>query len=339
MGSDIGDLFERRESKLGTHLRGQIIAIDAYNTIYQFLSSIRQRDGTPLKDSRGRVTSHLSGLLYRTTNLVEAGLKLVFVFDGVPPDFKAATIEKRRAIRDTADREWKEALAAGREDAFKYAQATSRLQPEMVEDSKSLLTSMGIPVVDAASEGEAQAARMARSGDVRFVGSQDYDSLLFGAPEVVRNLAVGGKRKLPGKKVYVDVKPEIIELQPNLDRLGITEEQLIDIAILVGTDYDPGIYGIGAKKALQLIYKHGSIEDALLELGKSIEHLDEIKNFFLDPDVTDDYSLTWKKPDESNITELLCHEHGFSEARVVKAVERLVRAADSMGQSTLDMWG
>jgi len=118
MGSDIGDLFERRESELGTHLRGQIIAIDAYNTIYQFLR----------------------------------GLKLVFVFDGVPPDFKAATIEKRREIRDTAEREWKEALAAGREDAFKYAQATSRLHPEMVADAKSLLTSMGIPVVDAASE-------------------------------------------------------------------------------------------------------------------------------------------------------------------------------------------
>nr|AAU82524.2 Flap endonuclease 1 [uncultured archaeon GZfos18C8] len=179
---------------------------------------------------------------------------------------------------------------------------------------------------------------MARSGDVRFVGSQDYDSLLFGAPEVVRNLAVGGKRKLPGKKVYVDVKLEIIELQPNLDRLGITEEQLIDIAILVGTDYDPGIHGIGAKKALQLIYKHGSIEDALSILGESIEDLDEIKNFFLDPDVTDDYSLTWKKPDEPKITELLCHEHGFSEVRVAKAVERLVRASDSMGQSTLDMW-
>jgi len=338
MGSDIGDLFERRESELGTHLRGQIIAIDAYNTIYQFLSSIRQRDGTPLKDSRGRVTSHLSGLLYRTTNLVESGLKLVFVFDGVPPDFKAATIEKRREIRDTAEREWKEALAAGREDAFKYAQATSRLHPEMVEDAKSLLTSMGIPVVEAASEGEAQAARMARSGDVRFVGSQDYDSLLFGAPEVVRNLAVGGKRKLPGKKVYVDVRLEIIELQPNIDRLGITEEQLIDIAILVGTDYNSGIHGIGAKKALQLIYKHGSIEDALLTLGESIEHLDEIKNFFRDPDVTDDYSLAWKKPDESKIVELLCHEHGFSEARVSKAVERLARASDSMSQSTLDMW-
>ena len=339
MGSDIGDLFERRESELGTHLRGQIIAIDAYNTIYQFLSSIRQRDGTPLKDSRGRVTSHLSGLLYRTTNLVEAGLKLVFVFDGVPPDFKAATIEKRREIRDTAEREWKEALAAGRDDAFKYAQATSRLHPEMVEDAKSLLTSMGIPVVEAASEGEAQAARMARSGDVRFVGSQDYDSLLFGAPEVVRNLAVGSKRKLPGKNVYVDVKLEIIELQPNLDRLGITEEQLIDIAILVGTDYDPGIHGIGAKKALQLIYKHGSIEDAPPELGESIENLDMIKNFFLNPDVTGDYSIAWKKPDESKITDLLCHEHGFSEARVAKAVERLARAADSMGQSTLDMWG
>jgi flap endonuclease-1 len=338
MGSDIGDLFERRETEL-ERLRGQTVAIDAYNTIYQFLSSIRQRDGTPLKDSHGRVTSHLSGLLYRTTNLVEAGLKLVFVFDGAPPDFKAATIEKRVEIRNTADRQWKEALAAGSEDAFKYAQATSRLKPDMVEDAKLLLAAMGIPVVQAASEGEAQAAYMAKSGDVRLVGSQDYDSLLFGAPAVVRNLTIGGRRKLPKKNVYVEVKPEVIELQQNLDRLGITREQLIDIAILVGTDYDPGIRGIGAKKALQSIQRHESIEDVLAELGESIENLCEIREFFLSPTVASDYSLKWKAPDESKIKELLCDEHDFSEGRVAKAVERLAVTADSMKQSTLDLWG
>ncbi|HIE32356.1 MAG TPA: flap endonuclease-1 [Methanosarcinales archaeon] len=338
MGSDIGDLFEREETEL-ERLRGQTIAIDAYNTIYQFLSSIRQRDGTPLKDSHGRVTSHLSGLLYRTTNLVEAGLKLVFVFDGAPPDFKAATIEKRTEIRDTADRQWKEALAAGSEDAFKYAQATSRLKPGMVEDAELLLASMGIPVVQAASEGEAQAAYMAKSGDVRLVGSQDYDSLLFGAPEVVRNLAIGGRRKLPKKNIYVEVKPEVIELQQNLDRLGITREQLIDIAMLAGTDYNPGIRGIGAKKALQSIQRHESIEDVLAELGESIENLYEIRDFFLNPAVTSDYSLKWKTPLESKIKELLCDEHDFSEARVTKAAERLTVTADSMKQSTLDLWG
>ena len=338
MGSDIGDLFERREAEF-THLRGQTVAIDAYNTIYQFLSSIRQRDGTPLKDSHGRVTSHLSGLLYRTTNLVEAGLKLVFVFDGVPPDFKAETIEKRREVRRTAERDWKEALATGSEDAFKYAQATSRLNSEMVADAKLLLESMGLPIVQAASEGEAQAAYMARNGDVAFAGSQDYDSLLFGAPLVVRNLAISGRRKLPRKNIYVEVKPEIIELQTGLDSLGITREQLIDIAILTGTDYDAGIYGIGAKKALQLVRKHGTIETILAELGESIEYLPEIKEFFMSPDVTLDYSLKWKKPDESKICALLCAEHDFSEARVAKAIERLSSASSSIGQSTLDMWG
>ncbi len=338
MGSDIGDLFESKETELG-QLRGQTVAIDAYNIIYQFLSSIRQRDGTPLKDSHGRVTSHLSGLLYRTTNLVEEGLKLVFVFDGIPPDFKAATIEKRVEIRNTADRQWKEALAVGSEDAFKYAQASSRLTPDMVADAKLLLASMGIPVVQAASEGEAQAAHMAKSGDVRLVGSQDYDSLLFGAPEVVRNLTIGGRRKLPKKNVYVEVKPEVIELQQNLDRLNITREQLIDIGILVGTDYDPGIHGIGAKKALQSIHRHGSIEDALAEIGESIKNLRGIKDFFLNPIVTHDYSLKWKTPNESKIKELLCDEHSFSEARVTKAAERLMVTVDSMKQSTLDMWG
>ena len=341
MGSDIGDLFTRRETEL-TELRGQTVAIDAYNTIYQFLSSIRQRDGTPLKDSRGRVTSHLSGLLYRTTNLAHAGLKLVFVFDGTPPDFKAETIEKRKEVRKTADMEWKKALASGKtdEEAFTYAQATSRLDSTMVADAMLLLESMGIPTVVAASEGEAQAAYMAGNGDVRFAGSQDYDSLLFGAPLVVRNLAVGGRRKLPKKNIYVEVKPEIIELQTDLDRLGITREQLIDIAILTGTDYDPGIRGIGAKKGLSLVRKGKTIEEILSELNESIDGLSEIKEFFLHPDVATDYPrpLRWGKPDESKVIALLCDEHDFSEARVAKAIERLLASSDAMGQSTLDMW-
>ncbi len=200
-------------------------------------------------------------------------MKLVFVFDGTPPDFKAETIEKRKEVRKTAEIEWKKALASGKtdEEAFTYAQATSRLDSGMVADAMLLLESMGIPTVVAASEGEAQAAYMAGNGDVRFAGSQDYDSLLFGAPLVVRNLAVGGRRKLPKKNIYVEVKPEIIELQTDLDRLGITREQLIDIAILTGTDYDPGIRGIGAKKGLSLVRKGKTIEEILSELNKSID--------------------------------------------------------------------
>jgi len=337
MGVELGDIFEKHEIQL-SDLAGRVVAIDAFNTLYQFLSIIRQRDGTPLKNSRGEVTSHLSGFLYRTTNLVEAGIKPIFVFDGKPPDFKARTLKERSKTRDKAMHRWKEAVAAGEEEeAFIHAQASSHLKEGMVEDAKTLLGFMGIPVVQAPSEGEAQAAHMALVGDADFAASQDYDSLLFGAPRVVRNLAVTGKRKLPRKNIYIDVNPEIIELEDGLSANGITREQLIDIALLVGTDYNPGIKRVGPKTAMKLIKQHGGIEAVLVEKGEGIENLQVIKDFFLYPDVISDYEISWKSPNESEITDFLCNRHDFSEVRVKGAVGRLVEASDT-GQQTLDQW-
>ncbi len=337
MGVDLGDLFDKKEIEL-TELKGKVIAIDAYNTLYQFLSIIRQRDGTPLIDSHGGITSHLSGFLYRTTNLVEAGIKPVFVFDGAPPAFKNNTIEERKKIRTEAREKYEEAKAKGdEEEAFKHAQASSRIGGNMIEEAKSLLGFMGVPVVQAPSEGEAQAAFMVMEKKAYAAGSQDYDSLLFGASNMVRNLAVSGKRKLPGKSVYVEVKPELIELEPGLLKLEISREQLVDIALLVGTDYNEGIKGIGPKKALKLIKKHGSIVGALGELNAEIKNMAEIKALFLAPDVTQDYELRWKKPDSAAIIKFLCDGHDFSKERVSKAVERLLEASDE-GQKTLDKW-
>jgi flap endonuclease-1 len=336
MGVDLGDLFEKREIEL-SGLNGKVIAIDAYNILYQFLSTIRQRDGTHLIDARGEVTSHLSGLLYRTTNLIEAGIRPVFVFDGIPPEFKMATLEERKKVRNEAMARWEEAKEKGDKDALKYAQASSRIGGNMIEDALKLLEFMGMPAIQAPSEGEAQAAFMVQKDDAFAVGSQDYDALVFGSPIMVRNLAVTGKRKLPGKGVYVDVKPEIIDLESSLLKLGITREQLVDISLLVGTDYNEGIKGIGPKKALKLIRKHGSIEQVLRELNAEIKYMEEIREIFLNPDVTPDYEVKWTKPDAHAIIEFLCKEHDFSEARVTKAVERLLDASDE-GQMTLDKW-
>jgi flap endonuclease-1 len=336
MGIDLGDLFDKKEIEL-SDLKGKVIAIDAYNTLYQFLSIIRQRDGTPLTDSHGEITSHLSGFLYRTTNFVEEGIKPVFVFDGVPPELKLATLKERKKTRIEAMSKWQEAKAAGSEDAFKYAQASSHIKGNMVEDAKTLLVLMGIPVITAPSEGEAQASFIAQNNDAYAVGSQDYDALLFGAPVIVRNLAVTGKRKLPGKGVYVEVKLEVISLESVLLKLGISKEQLVDIAILMGTDYNDGIKGIGPKKALKAILKHGSIEGVLRDLNADIKYISEIRGLFLNPDVAPDYELKWKKPDASAIMDFLCEGHDFSRGRVSKAVERLLEASDT-GQKTLDKW-
>jgi len=337
MGTDIGILLQKRKVEL-SDLANQVIAIDAFNTLHQFLSIIRQRDGSPLVDSGGRVTSHLSGLLYRTASLVEAGIKPIFVFDGKPPDLKSETLIKRREIRESALEKWESAKAEGNlEAAYKYAQASSKVNPEIVEDSKYLLSIMGIPFIQAPSEGEAQAAHIVLKKDASCVASQDYDSFLFGAKTVVRNLAVTGKRKLPGKNAYIDVEPEIIELEESLNALGINREQLIDIAICVGTDYNKGLEKVGPKTALKLIKKHGDIHTVLREKGVEIEALDQIREFFIHPEVTDNYEIKWGKPDSEKLIEFLSGKHDFSVDRVEKAAERL-KTASGARQKTLDQW-
>lgn len=335
MGIDLGDLFERKEISLAD-LKGKVIAIDAYNTLYQFLSIIRQRDGTPLIDSHGEITSHLSGFLYRTTNLVEEGIKPVYVFDGIPPELKNNTIEERKKIRAKAQEKWDLAKEKGDDqEAYKHAQASSRVKGNMVRDAKILLEYMGIPVIQAPSEGEAQASAIVRDGKAYAAGSQDYDALLFGSPLVVRNLAVTGRKKMAG--ISVEVRPELIELEKGLEALAISREQLVDIAILVGTDYNEGIKGIGPKKALKLIKKTGNINEALRELKMEIPDIEKIKNLFMNPSVTQEYDIKWKKPDAKALERFLCDDHDFARIRVTKAVERLIEASDE-GQKTLDKW-
>ncbi len=336
MGVDIGELLDKDVVDM-EYFSGTKVAIDAYNTLYQFLATIRQPDGTPLRDSQGRITSHLSGILYRVSNMVEIGIKPVFVFDGEPPEFKRLEIEHRRKIREEAERKWKRALELGLADARKYAQQAVRVDEYVVESAKEILRLMGIPIVQAPSEGEAQAAYMAKEGDVDFTGSQDYDSLLFGSPKLARNLAITGKRKLPGKNVYVEVKPEVVMLESNLKRLGITREQLVDIALLIGTDYNEGVEGIGIKKAYKYIKVYNNIFKVLRVLKiQPKEPIDEIREFFLNPPVTKDYEIKFEKPDEDKIIEFLCEEHDFSRERVEKAVEKL--KAIRGDQMTLERW-
>jgi flap endonuclease-1 len=326
-----------------TNLRGKSIAIDAYNALYQFLAIIRQPDGTPLKDRTGRVTSHLSGLLYRTSNLVEIGIKVAYVFDGVPPTLKEVEIKRRARVKEEALVKYEKALHEGKvEEARMYAQMTSRLKDYMADDAKRLLKLLGIPWIQAPSEGEAQAAHLAKRRDTDFCASQDYDSLLFGAPQLIRNLTISGRRKLPRKNVYIEVVPEVVELGKVLGELGITHEQLVDVGILVGTDFNPeGVKGIGPKTALKLIKEHGTIEKALPVL-KNAEFPVEpqrIRDIFLHPNVTDNYPLVWREPDVDGVVEFICGERDFDEERVRKALEKMgTGIKKTKGATTLEQW-
>ncbi len=307
-------------------------AVDAHNALYQFLSIIRQPDGTPLMNGAGRVTSHLSGILFRTVNLLERGIRPIFIFDGKPPEFKQETIDQRREIRTRADDAWKAALKEGDiEEAYKQASASTRIDRHTLESSHELLDLLGIPWVQAPSEGEAQAAHMVRSGDATYVVSQDYDSLLFGSPVLVRNLTVSGRRRMRGRTITVN--PERIVLSCLLDRLEITREQLIEIGILVGTDFNPGIRGIGSKTAFKIV-RNSTFESTIAEKQPDFDP-GPIQEFFRNPPVTDEYSLAWRAPDVEGVVEMLCGRYDFSEDRVRSA---LAKASMKATQKTLDAW-
>lgn len=337
MGVQLGDIVEARTIAIDD-LAGRTVAFDGNNILYQFLSIIRGRSGESLKDSHGNITSHLSGLLYRNANLMEAGVKIAYVFDGTPHIFKKQVLRKRREARHQARVEYTKAVEAG--DAVKarrYGQQSVTASQDIIKEAKELLTLMGIPWVQAPGEGEAQTAYMAAKGSVWGAASQDFDSLLYGAPRHIRNLSVTGRRKLPRKNVYIKVEPEMLELSHVLKSLELSRDQLIDLGILVGTDYNPnGVKGVGPKTALKLIRKHGSLQEALPHIKNAeFPHtIEEIKDLFLNPRVEDDYVLEWSKPDTASLIGFLCGRHDFGQRRVMNAVEKMNKGFEKTGKAT-----
>ncbi|MEK6948887.1 MAG: flap endonuclease-1 [Nanoarchaeota archaeon] len=328
MGVAFKDLIISHETDLDS-LSNKIIVLDAYNTLYQFLTTIRGIDGTPLMDSKGNVTSHLVGLFTRTSSLMQKGIKPVFVFDGEPPALKRKVIEQRSELKIEAEKKFLEAMEKEDvEEMKKYASRTSRLTKDMAEESKKIVSLMGIPIVQAPSEGEAQAAYMVKKGDGFAVGSQDFDSLLHGAAKVIRNLSITGKRKKTNAVGYETVKPEMIDLSENLNALGIDQNQLIALAMMVGTDYNPGgIKGIGPKTALNLVKQYGTDFGKLFKEVKWQDNFNfewtEVYYLIKKIPTTDNYELAWKNIESEKLLELLVDEHNFSEERVKSTLDKL----------------
>ena len=345
MGVKINELVkEVKRTITFENLFKKSIAIDTFNTIYQFLAIIRQKDRTPLKDYQGNVTSHLSGLFYRSINFLENNIKPIYVFDGVPSELKLDTIKERKKIKNEA----KEKMIKAQDDedfeeAKKFAQFTSTLDAGMIEESKKLIEFMGMPIIQANSEGEAQSAYLVEKGDAWACASQDYDTLLFGGERLLRNFAVSRSRKLRDTTVTLDI--EYVSLNKFLNNLGITREQLIEMGIMIGTDFFEGIKGIGQKTALELIRKYDTIENILKnqvkiggrEIILDLELVTQIKEIFLNPNVKKDYEMPKpKKIDFEKLEELLIEQHNFSRQRVENALERLRKFDSSKVQVSLD---
>jgi len=339
VGVNIKTLLTREKTKLES-FSSKIIAIDAYNAIYQFLAIIRGPEGLHLTDSHGRVTSHLTGLLYRNINYLSMGIKPVYVFDGKPPSLKTAEIERRKLGKKEASIKYEKAKAKGdMESARKYAQQTTSMQDTMVEDSKRLLNLFGIPHIQARADGEATAAYLNKTGKADAVASQDFDCVLFGAKKLVRNFTNSGRRKIPNRNTYIDIEPEIINYQKNLELLGITGKQIVDIGILVGTDFNPdGFERIGPKTALKLVKEYGKLEEIpqIQEELKQINY-NQIRDIFLHADVLEINKIEFKDIDYSGIIDYLTKERDFSQERVQASLNRLKRGLEKRSH-TLEKW-
>ncbi|MCL4404766.1 flap endonuclease-1 [Candidatus Marsarchaeota archaeon] len=348
MAVDLSKLITKEKISL-KQLNGKTVAIDAYNVLYQFLSIIRQPDGSPLKDSKGRVTSHLSGLFYRSIDLIQNGITPIYVFDGIPSKLKMKTIEARTRRRDEAYNAWMEAKAKGAMEAARtYAQESTRVDKNIVASAKKLLELMGIAHISAPGEGEAQASYMCRKGLVYAAASQDYDTLLFGADTIIRNLTLSGRRKLPKKNVYVEVEPERIVLSETLANLGISRQQLIWVGIMLGNDFNEGIKGIGPKTALKIAKGSKSLEEveaAIAEKYNSSFQTDvrEVEELFNNPEVIDISpseleKMVLSKPDTKGIMDMMCADYEFSENRISKFAETLEKLRNSSRQEGISKW-
>jgi flap endonuclease-1 len=323
MGVAIWGQIPRRHIGLD-ELAGRTIAIDAFNTIYYFLTMIRHRTtGEPLKDHQGHITSHLSGLLYRTVKFLEAGIKPVYVFDGRYPDLKKRTVKKRRAKRAEAQRKWKAAVRAGK-PALKYAQEAARIDTGIVDSAQSLLDLMGVPWIQAPSEGEAQCAWMCQRGLVWATASQDFDSLLFGSPRLVRNLSALIRKEADSEEAYAGIDPELVELAEVLARLELTREQLVLAALLIGTDYNEGIPRVGPVSAVKLVKQQQTLENILSAChfpGRT--DVTKVYEFFLNPPHTERVESAWTPPKAEQLLSFLVEAHDFSRDRVATALQRL----------------
>ena len=339
MGVKLKDLASPRKTSF-ENLSGNSIAIDGYNIIYQFLTTIRGPTGEPLMNSKGKITSHITGLFYRNINLLNNNIRPIYVLDGKPPQLKSTLIKKRKEIREKNQEKYQKAMEEGdQEQARRYAHSMIKINEGIINDVKKILDLMGIQCIQAPAEGEATVAYMNELDLVNYAVSQDYDSLLFGAKRLCRNLTVSGKRRIPRTNRYMNVEPEIIELKEFLRINEINREQLVDIAILIGTDYNPnGFTRIGPKTAIKNIKKYKRIEEIpKIERELELIDVDQVRNMFLNPDVSKPEIIENKELKKEELISYLCDENDFSEERISNTIKKLDKVEEQQSE-TLDKW-
>lgn len=309
--SDLRDLAVIDEVPI-SEVEPGIVAVDFNNWIYRYLTVlVRYTDDAVYTAADGTDVLNLLGIIKGIPKFFEHGLYPVFVFDGEVLEFKEDEMDRRRARKQAAEAELDEARAAGDLDRIRSLEAqTQHLTSVHLETSRELLDMLDIPFIDAPAEAEAQAAHLAREGTVQYVASEDYDTLLFGAPVTLRDFTGSGNI-------------ERMHLEATLERHGISHESLIDIAILCGTDYNDGVHGIGPKTALEVIQEDASVEQVLERYDASIPNLDEIRELFRTPAVSTNITVDpYSDPDLATVERYLTEDWGIPFSSIERALER-----------------
>ena len=321
--ADLRDLAVIESVPFGD-LRGSVVAIDAHNWLYRYLTTtVRWTRDDVYTTAAGEEVPNLVGTVQGLAKLLENDLVPIFVFDGGVTELKAAEVERRCKQKETAEK--REAEARERGDAIeaaRMASRTQRLTAVILETTRELLGLLGVPVVEAPAEGEAQAAHMARSGLVNYVGSEDYDTLLFGAPRTVRGITSDGD-------------PERMDFEATLDAHDLSWEGLVDVGILCGTDFNEGVTGIGPKTAVKLVHEHGDLWGVLEAEDAYVENADLVRELFLDPDVKSVEVDAEIEPDIEAARAYVTAEWEVPESEVARGFERI---AESVSQTGLDRW-
>jgi len=345
LGIAIGKLIEDCKQEFNVERSSKKrFGFDAFNILYQFLTTIRGIDGEPLKNNRGEVTSHLNGLFYRLINLLSYNIDIIFVFDGKSHSLKQKTKDKRSEKKEIAKDNYNRAVEEGNlEDIRKYSKQSTRLDDKIISEAKELLLAMGINYIEAPSEAEAQISYLTSIGELDYTVSQDFDCLLFGSNNLVRNLTVSGKKKIPSKNIYLNITPEIIYLEKVIANLKINRKKLIWLALLIGTDFNDKVLGVGPITALKLVQESDSFENIISKLkekGKIINFdYKEIQEIFLKPNICKAPKIIKGKFDYNKIKEILITKANFSEERIESSLNKYLKLKEERNkQKTIDDW-
>ncbi|MFX1444769.1 MAG: hypothetical protein ACFFHV_15260 [Promethearchaeota archaeon] len=337
MGVKIQEIIQRSKIDL-EQLNRKIIAIDAPNIIFSFFTfSYKDRQmysPNLIVDRTQRAISHLYGILYRVNFYYSNQILPIFCFDGRDSELKRIISKDYLNDFRVVKKWYQAALKSGNTIlARKISLGKEFLWSNIIEESKQLINDLGIPILDSPASAESQCAYLVKNNVADYANSQDFDSLIFGCPYIIQNLSKSLRRKVHGKWSYKKIETVLINLETNLKRLNIDLFQLVDLAILIGTDYNDGVNKIGPKTALQLIKKYNNLENVIF--NKSYQYqfdhlipevLQEVRKIFLFPEVLEKFKdIYWDPPNSSQVIELLCKNHNLNNERVEHNLKKLIQ--------------